>query len=203
MKLYQAGIKSYQLDLGIECSAFSDPGLERTSQGIKHDHNEPRTRVRTPLTRPLLLRILSSDSHSSSYQNTVIQAAFILAFAGFLRVEEFTYRDTDREMGPAFSKWFLTKSCVRLSRRKGHLYLNIPASKTDPFQEGIMLTIAASNDNGCPVRAMTQFLAMDTHRPPNAPLICVGMKNQYPFSREYVVCILQKRAIRAGLLQGS
>ena len=41
MKLYLAGIKSYQLDLGIECSAFSDLRLERTIQGIKRDHNEP------------------------------------------------------------------------------------------------------------------------------------------------------------------
>ena len=106
-------------------------------------------------------------------------------------------------MGPAFSNWFLTKSCVRLSHSKGHLYLNLPASRTDPFREGIMLTIAARNDNGCPVRAMTQFLAIDTHRPPNAPLFCVGRENQYPFTREYVIRILQERATRASLLQGS
>lgn len=41
MKLYLCGIKSYQLDLGIECLAFTDPRLERTLQGIKRDHNEP------------------------------------------------------------------------------------------------------------------------------------------------------------------
>ena len=48
----------------------------------------------------------------------MIQAAFALAFAGFLRVGEFTYGHTDREIGPAFSPWFLTKSCVRLIERK-------------------------------------------------------------------------------------
>ena len=126
MKLYLAGIKSFELDLGIECSAFSDPRLERTIQGIKRDHNEPRTRVRTSLTSPLVLPILSSDLHSN-YENTVIQAVFMLAFAGFLRVGEFTYKHTDRAMEPAFSKWFLSKSCVRLSRSRGHLYLNLPA----------------------------------------------------------------------------
>ena len=45
MKLYLAGLKSYQLDLGIECTVFSDPRLERTIQGIKRQHNEPERRV--------------------------------------------------------------------------------------------------------------------------------------------------------------
>ena len=108
-----------------------------------------------------------------------------------------------REMGPALSKWFLTKSCVRPSRSRGQLYLNLPASKTDPFRDGIMLTIAASHNNGCPVQAITQSLAMNTHRRQNAPLFWVGKEDQYPLTREYVVHILQLRATRAGLLQGS
>ena len=45
MKLYLAGIRSYQLDLGIECSAFADPRLERTIQGIKRDHMEADKRT--------------------------------------------------------------------------------------------------------------------------------------------------------------
>ena len=52
MKLYLTGIKSYQLDLGIECTAFTDPPLERTLQGIKRDHSKPALRTTTPLTRP-------------------------------------------------------------------------------------------------------------------------------------------------------
>ena len=66
-----------------------------------------------------------------------------------------------------------------------------------------MLTITASHDNGCPVRAMTQFLAMDPHRPQNTPLFCVGKQDQYPFTRGYVVRILRERATRAGLPPGS
>jgi len=58
MKLYLSGLKSYQLDLGIECVAFTDPRIERAIQDIKRDHNEPERRIRTPLTRPYLLHIL-------------------------------------------------------------------------------------------------------------------------------------------------
>jgi len=39
MKLYLCGLKSYQVDLGIDSMAFADPRLERTPQGIKRDHN--------------------------------------------------------------------------------------------------------------------------------------------------------------------
>ena len=62
--------------------------------------------------------------------------------------------------------------------------LTLPASKTDPFRQGIQLIIAGSHDNACPVRAMKQLMAKDTHRPPQAPLFCVGRIAQQPFTRE-------------------
>ena len=83
MKLYLAGIKSYQLDLGIKCSTSLEPHRERTVQGIQCDHGEPDRRIRTPLTRPHLLRILQYLPHRN-YATIVTRAAFTLAFAGFL-----------------------------------------------------------------------------------------------------------------------
>ena len=40
------------------------------------------------------------------YNDTVTRAAFSPAFAGFLRIGEFTYRPIDLQMGPAFHNWF-------------------------------------------------------------------------------------------------
>ena len=111
MKPYLVGIKSYQLDLGTDCAAFSDPRLERTLQGIKRDHSKPARCTRTPLTRPHLLRLLR-DLQSNNYNDTVIRAAFTLAFARFLRIGEFTYRAVDLQMGPVFCNWFLTKCSI-------------------------------------------------------------------------------------------
>jgi len=202
MKQYLAGIKSYQLDLGIDCKAFYDPRLERTIKGIKRDHDEPNRRERTPLTRPLLLQILLCIT-PTSYENLVIRAAFTLAFAGFLRVGEFTYKEADRELGPSFSKWYLTKGSIRLHHSGAFMELNLPSSKTDPFRKGIKLTIAACHDSGCPVRAMKAFLAIDTHRPKHAPLFCHGQLAQQAFTREHVVQKLQELAITAGLGRGS
>lgn len=89
MKLYLCGIKCYQLDLGLECTAFTDLRLERTLQEIKRDHNQPERNPRTPLTRPYLLLMINTLS-DLNYDDVVIQAAFTLAFAAFLRVGEFT-----------------------------------------------------------------------------------------------------------------
>jgi len=47
-----------------------------------------------------------------NYDDVVIRAAFTLAFAAFLSVGEFTYRETDVKSGPTFRNWFLTKSSI-------------------------------------------------------------------------------------------
>ena len=118
MKLYLCGIKSYQVDLGIECTVFSDQRLERTLQGIKRDHNEPDHRDRKPLTCPCLLQMLGLLG-TENYEDVVIHAVFTLAFAAFLRVREFTYQQTDIETSPLFRSWFLTKSSIQLENWKG------------------------------------------------------------------------------------
>ena len=202
MKLYLCGIKSYQLDLGLECTAFTDPRLERTLQGIKRDHNQPERNPRTPLTRPYLLLMINTLS-DLNYDDVVIRAAFTLAFAAFLRVGEFTYRETDLKLGPTFRNWFLTKSSINWVEGGAHMELTLPASKTDPFRHGIQLLIAASNDAGCPVAAMKRLAEIDGHRPRFAPLFCVGRENQHPFTREHEVQKLQFLAIRNGLGLGT
>ena len=202
MKLYLSGLKLYQLDPGIECLAFTDPTIERTIQGIKRDHNEPQHRIRTPLTRPYLLHILC-HLPGPDYDNITLATAFTLAFAGFLRVGEFTYRETDRELGAFFSKWFLTKQHIHIPAGESYMELTIPASKRDPFRKGITLTIAASGDAACPVHGMRRLQAIDHHLPPSAPLFCIRRHQQLAFTREHVVRRLQQIAITTGLGQGT
>lgn len=99
MKQYLSGLRSNHVDLGLPVTAFQDERLERVIRGIKRDHAEPHRRERSPLTRDYLLRILR-QLHPPSYTNKMLKAAFTLAFAGFLRVGEFTYQLADLELGP-------------------------------------------------------------------------------------------------------
>jgi len=73
-------------------------------------------------------------------------------------VGEFTYTQADRDLGPAFPNWFLTKSSIKTRESRGYMEVTLPISKTDPFRKGIQLTIAASQDPACPVHAMKRFL---------------------------------------------
>ena len=100
-----------------------------------------------------------------NYDDVVIRAAFTLAFAAFLRVGEFPYRETDLNLGPTFRNWFLTESSINWIEGEAHMELTLPASKTDPFRHGIQLLIAGSNDAGCPVAAMRPLAEIDRHRP--------------------------------------
>jgi len=202
MKLYLSGLKSFHLDLGIEYTVFSDTRLERTIQGIKRDHNKPEHRVRTPLTRPALLQILSHLS-AANYNHIVLHSALTLAFAGFLRVGEFTYRETDMQLGVSYSKWYLTKQSIRMAEDETYMELTLPASKTDPFRKGVTLTIAAGSNIGCPVQAMKRLQTTNHHRSRASPLFCIGRYQQQAFTCEHVVKSLQDLVITAGLEQGA
>ena len=186
MKLYLARIKSYQLDLGIESSAFLDPRLGRTIQGIKRDHGEPDRRIHTPLTRPHLPRILLHLPYRN-YDTIVTRVAFTQAFAGCLWVGEFTYSEKDRELGATLGNWFLTEGSVRILRSGCYMELTLRSSKTDPFRGGIKFTIAASQDEACAVQAMKELQAIDTHPPQWAPLFCIERAEQLLFTRGQVV----------------
>lgn len=86
----------------------------------------------TPLTRPSLLRILSPLS-AANYDHIIQHSAFTLAFAGFLRGVEFTYREADMHLGASYSKWSLTKQSVRMAEDETYLELTLPASKQTHF----------------------------------------------------------------------
>ena len=139
----------------------------------------------------------------SNYNDLTIQAAFTLAFASFLSISEFTYKAIDIQMGPSFQNWFLTKSCIWFIKNSKHMQLTLPASKTDLFRQVIQLIMAGSHDNACPVQAIKQPIARDKHRPPQAPLSCVGRIAQQLFTLEYVVQKLQTVGTSSGFVVGS
>ncbi len=133
-----------------DLTMFHSAQLERIIAGIRRLHGEANTRERCPITKDILLRILSLFNQSTRLETT-LYASFCLAFAAFLRVGEFTYTARDRE-DDEFCHWFLTRRSVRLYN--DHLELTLSASKTDPFRRGITLTVASAEDDAYPVKAL-------------------------------------------------
>ncbi len=73
-------------------------------------------------------------------EGTNLHAVFCLVFAAFLRIREFNYNKVECD----FNSWNLTRGSVSLS--EGRLFLDLSASKTDSFHQGMTLTILATTD---------------------------------------------------------
>jgi hypothetical protein len=77
------------------------------------------------------------------------------------------------------------------------MYLNLPASKTDPFRQGVTITISHDINNiFCPVQTMIYYLS---NFPPTSMLSPLFTRqDKSAFTREYIIFVLQDLAIRAG-----
>ena len=68
---------------------FHYPTLERIIQGICRLRREPKVKERLPITRFILLEVLALFD-TTTRTGATFHAVFCLAFAGFLRIGEFT-----------------------------------------------------------------------------------------------------------------
>ena len=171
VKKYLTALRSAHVDMGYDgLAVFHHPQLQRIIAGMRRLRGEPDSKERCPITKDVLLRLLPLFNCATRGGMTMY-AAFCLAFAGFLRAGEFTYSARDWEHDDEFHKWFLTRRSVRF--HDDHIELILPASKTDPFRQGVALTIAATGDEACAVTALGR-LFRDWPAPLSAPLFQIG-----------------------------
>jgi hypothetical protein len=197
MKSYITGLRSLHVDMGLSTDGiFDHPRLQRIIQGARRFHGEAGTRERLPITRDVLLQVLQClPRWRTDLMQANLYAAFCLAFAGFLRVGEFTWSkgDYNPDFPPAFARWHLTWRSVEILSDR--LLLTIPTSKTDPFRHGVTLTISPASDRACPLAAIQNLLSLTmANKPPSQFNILQPLfvrPNNQPFSREYVVRCLR------------
>lgn len=190
IKLYLMGVRSFQVDMGTrkELDIFHHPTLERVIQGIRRLRGEPDVKERLPITRPILLNILATFN-TRTQTGATFHAAFCLAFAGFLRMGEFTWSAADQHED--FSQWHMTRKSITLEEDR--IYVQLPASKTDPFRQGVKLTIAAARDEACALKSLRRLLS-DFPTSSQAPLF----DTEKGFTRQYATNILRNTLSRLG-----
>ena len=139
------------MDMGYEdLDVFSHLQLQRCIAGVRRLRGEADTKERRPITRDVLLQILTSFDKTTLLGAT-LHASFCLAFAGFLRIGEFTWSGPDL-LQHDFRQWFITRRSVTLF--DDHIELALPSSKTDPFRKGVTLSITSALDDACPVSSL-------------------------------------------------
>ena len=185
IKGYLAELQSLCLNCTLdkaELEVYSHPMLQRIIVGLQKLYGEGDTREHRPITRDILLKLISRFDQTN-FEGANLHAAFCLAFAGFLRMGEFTYDKLKND----FSSWNLTRGSV--SRSEDWLFLVIPSCKTDPFCRGVTLTISAASDQACAIKSLnnlfTQFPRANHH-----PLFS---NSAGTFNRNYVTKKLQEK----------
>ena len=179
-----AGLRSLRLDCTLgeaELKVYSYPILQRVIAGLRRLYREGDTRERRPITREVLLKLVSRFNQTT-LEGANLHSAFCLAFAGFLRMGEFTYDKVESD----FSSWNLTRGSVSLLEDR--LFLVIPSCKTDPFRRGVTLTISAANDGACAIKSLNNLFT----RFPIANYRPLFFNSAGTFSRNYVTRKLQE-----------
>ena len=191
-----SSLRSYHVDLGFEIDVFRNPQLDRVVRGIKRLLPDPAPRVRTLITREILVKLLDSLDPTTP-NGRLLRAAFSLAFAAFLRSGELIYEAQDMR-NPDFPAWNITRASIQFDPEGRYMLLLLPASKTDPFRLGVTITIAHSpHDPRCAVKLMAAYLQNTATTDPRCPLFV--RTGGVPFTRAFLIHEVQRLALANGI----
>jgi hypothetical protein len=191
IKGYVKALHSYHIENGLIDTAFKDPRIDLVIRGSKRVHGEGTRRIRQPLTEDILRRIVLQIS-DSEHDGVNMKAALCTGFAAFLRSGEFTW-----------DSWDLTTSPLRHIARKhvqfnadSSVTLTLPASKTDPYANGIEIHLALSpNSPLCPVRALRCLF----NKHPTAPDSPLFARRAGAFSKAFFISKIREYLLKAGI----
>lgn len=190
---YLSGLRSYHVDRNFSTTVFDSFQLDRVLRGVRRMFPQAK-KTRLPITKDILLNI--TRTKPTSLQDLNINTAFKVAWAGFLRMGEFTYTKADLKNRKLFSATKLTRSDITFSQDDQYVVLRLKRSKTDVKHTGVEIIIAATNDATCPVSALRQLFMLDP-QPSNAPLY--RLDNGAAFARKPVIQILRQKLEASGI----
>ncbi|KAF2802652.1 uncharacterized protein BDZ99DRAFT_512448 [Mytilinidion resinicola] len=109
-----------------------------------------------PALADLLARCIDALEQLAA-DNLNFLAACRVAFAGFLRLSEFTYKKKDLINKRTFINTRLTRSNVCIAA--DYAMLRLSRSKTNIAHKGVQILLSRISDNACPVRALKRLLS--------------------------------------------
>lgn len=132
MLMYLAGLRSHHMDRNLPLSAFDSPRLQQIIKGRRRLFPHSKSK-RLPTSQDFLSKITSTAPKNIDEFN--IDAAFKVAWAGFLRLGEITYTRA-QSIKPAFVDTRPTRSDVVFAENDQYTVLRLKRSKTDMDHAG-------------------------------------------------------------------
>ncbi|XP_006824681.2 LOW QUALITY PROTEIN: uncharacterized protein LOC102804035 [Saccoglossus kowalevskii] len=162
IKVYLAGIRNHYL-LGshsnplVTSQGLNLLRLQYVLRGIRRLQGSA-TRPRLPITFDLLKRLclLLRSGVYGPYFDLLLEAAFLLAFFGFLQCSEFT--SLSQSFNPQVGLCVKDIKTLGNSRSVDALVVTIKSSKTDQFRRGFELRLYPTGSAFCPVSSLHRFL---------------------------------------------
>lgn len=163
---YLSALRSWHVDHEYSLAPFETPRIKLLLQGGK-SFFPSITATRLPITQVILTALTSFQIGNKNDLN--LDTAFKVAWAGFLRLGELTYTDLDRSKNTSFKDLHLTRLDVRISEHNQYATLRLKRSKTDTNHTRVLIMLAATHNQNCPVDALQNLFSHDP-QPPDSPL---------------------------------
>lgn len=192
MASYLSAIRSWHVDHEFSLAPFEAPRIRLLLQGGKSFFPSAKA-VRLPITKDILTALTSQIS-PDNINDLNLDAAFKVAWAGFMRLGELTYTHAEK-IHSSFRDLHLTRSDITFSEHDQYVTLRLKKSKTDVNHTGALIMLAKTQDPTCPVTALRALFTRDP-QPAYAPLFSHDNKS---FTRRYVIAQLRSRLSAIGV----
>ena len=165
-------------------------------KGARRVFHRASTRLRLPITKDILQKITAPQTSQPDKDSLNFTTACIVAFAGFLRMGEFTYTRAEAAKTTLFKETRLTRCDIKFFGNDDYATLFLRRSKTDHRHEGVTIVLSATRDSTCPVAALRQLFEQDP-KPESAPLFGLTSGS---FSRQEALKELNSWLLQVGIL---
>ena len=187
IRFHLAAIRSHCVDRRWDTSALKDEHIARLLRSATNMFSLS-SRLRLPITRDILRRLVSAPSSSELPDDANVSAALRVGWAAITRLGEITYG-----RGEATADKIIKRGDVSL--RTDHAVLRLRHSKSDVEKKGVDILLAATNDDLCPVEALRSLFGTDP-LPDTSPLFRLQRGG---FPKSYLTDKIRSRLRAAGI----
>lgn len=182
---YIAGIRLAHIDRRLPTEVFNSPYLRSILKGAKRGDSWLPPKRAIPITLDILGQVASNIS--TSFSELHFNTACKVAFAGFLRLGEFTSKPGEED------KVKIRRSDVFFAEDSSHVILRLRQTKTSP--QPVDIVLARTDTSTCPVQALKDLFILDPQEL-SAPLFR-GAGGA--FKRQDFLDMLQTKLQKAGI----
>ena len=197
IECYLSAVKHMQVERGMgELQFTSMPVLEHVLRGVKKEHAKKAkpTLTRLPITSTILLQIRAVwERDAKDFDKIMLWAACCTCYFGFLRSGEVCVPSA-KEYDPS-AHLSMNDIAVDSHEKPSVISVNIKASKSDPYRQGVTIFLGATDQPLCPVKALLAYIAVRGQTA--GPLF--QFKDKQPLTREKLVVNLRAALTEAGL----